>query len=87
MRRTPTSILIGRNGRVVHHGFGLQTDMALGAIIALPLRADDPSEALVGPRWPGRSARELLARAREIADKTANRAPFKDKRSPVLRRR
>src|SRR3984957_4157585 len=39
MQGTPTSILIGRNGRIVHHGFGQQADMALGAIIAAELAA------------------------------------------------
>jgi peroxiredoxin len=37
MQGTPTSILIGRDGSVVHHGFGQQADMALGAIIAAEL--------------------------------------------------
>jgi peroxiredoxin len=37
MQGTPTSILIGRDGRIVHHGFGQQGDMALGAIIAAEL--------------------------------------------------
>jgi len=39
MQGTPTSILIGRDGNVVHHGFGQQADMALGAIIAAELAA------------------------------------------------
>ena len=39
MQGTPTSILIGRDGSIVHHGFGQQTDMALGAIIAAELAA------------------------------------------------
>ena len=39
MRGTPTSILIGRHGGVVPHGFGQQSDMALGAIIAAELAA------------------------------------------------
>jgi hypothetical protein len=39
MQGTPTSILIGRDGSVVHHGFGQQDDMALGAIIAAQLAA------------------------------------------------
>ncbi len=37
MQGTPTSILIGRDGRIVHHGFGQQSDMALGAMIAAEL--------------------------------------------------
>ena len=39
MQGTPTSILIGRDGSIVHHGFGQQNDMALGAIIAAQLAA------------------------------------------------
>lgn len=34
MRGTPTSILIGRDGAVLHHGFGQEDDMALGARLA-----------------------------------------------------
>ncbi len=33
MRGTPTAILISRDGRIRHHGFGQEDDMALGAII------------------------------------------------------
>jgi hypothetical protein len=33
-RGTPSSILIGRNGEIRHHGFGKEEDMALGARIA-----------------------------------------------------
>jgi peroxiredoxin len=39
MQGTPTTILVGRSGRIVHHGFGQQADMALGAIIATELAA------------------------------------------------
>jgi hypothetical protein len=39
MKGTPTSILIGRDGSIAHHGFGRQSDMALGAIIAAELAA------------------------------------------------
>jgi hypothetical protein len=41
MQGTPTSILVGRDGSVVHHGFGQQSDMALGAIIAAELAASN----------------------------------------------
>ena len=37
MRGTPTAILIGRDGRILHHGFGQDDDMALGARIAAAL--------------------------------------------------
>ena len=33
MRGTPTSILIGRDGRIRHRGFGQEDDMAVGMII------------------------------------------------------
>lgn len=33
MRGTPTAILISRDGRIRHHGFGQEDDMALGALI------------------------------------------------------
>lgn len=33
MQGTPTSILIGRDGRIRHQGFGQEDDMALGMII------------------------------------------------------
>ncbi len=39
MQGTPTSILVSRNGIIVHHGFGQESDMALGAIIAAELIA------------------------------------------------
>ena len=41
MRGTPTSILIGRDGAILHHGFGQEDDMALGARIM---------QALIVPR-------------------------------------
>lgn len=34
MRGTPTAILIGRDGTILHHGFGQEEDMAVGARIA-----------------------------------------------------
>lgn len=39
MRGTPTSILIGRDGGILHHGFGQEDDMAVGARIAQALMA------------------------------------------------
>jgi hypothetical protein len=39
MRGTPTSILVGRDGAILHHGFGQEDDMALGARIASALAA------------------------------------------------
>jgi peroxiredoxin len=37
MRGTPTSILIARDGTLLHHGFGQEDDMAMGALIASAL--------------------------------------------------
>ena len=34
LRGTPSSILIGRDGALIHQGFGQEDDMALGALIA-----------------------------------------------------
>jgi peroxiredoxin len=41
MRGTPTTILIGRDGTMRHHGFGQEDDLALGAIIGT-LLAEKP---------------------------------------------
>ena len=40
MRGTPTSVLIGRDGVILHHGFGQEDDMALGALIATALAGE-----------------------------------------------
>src|SRR6201995_2973230 len=37
MQGTPTSILIGRDGNIIHHGFGQQSEMGRGAVIAAGL--------------------------------------------------
>jgi len=37
MQGTPTSVLIGRDGTILHHGFGVEEDMAFGARIASAL--------------------------------------------------
>ena len=41
MRGTPTTVLVGRDGRIVSHQFGQIDDMALGAMIASVLKAGD----------------------------------------------
>ena len=33
MRGTPTTLLLGRDGSLRHHGFGQEDDLALGALI------------------------------------------------------
>jgi hypothetical protein len=45
MRGTPTTILIARSGEILHHGFGQESDMRLGALIAGAL-GDRPAEML-----------------------------------------
>jgi peroxiredoxin len=42
MRGTPTAILVGRDGTILHHGFGQEDDMALGALIASALASPQP---------------------------------------------
>jgi len=37
LRGTPGAVLIGRDGLILHHGFGQEEDMALGARIASAL--------------------------------------------------
>lgn len=37
MQGTPTSILIARDGTILHQGFGQEDDMAMGALIATAL--------------------------------------------------
>lgn len=45
MRGTPSSILIGRDGAVLHHAFGVEGDLALGARIAMALATAVPAHA------------------------------------------
>ena len=33
LKGTPSAVIIGRDGRIKHHGFGQEDDLALGAII------------------------------------------------------
>lgn len=60
MRGTPTSILIGRDGAILHHSFGQDDDMALGARIA---------SALASP------AAATAARTHEPGDRAAEGTP------------
>lgn len=39
MRGTPSSVLIGRDGTILHHTFGVEDDLALGARLAMALSA------------------------------------------------
>lgn len=45
MRGTPSSILIGRDGAILHHAFGVEDDLALGARIAMALATAVPAHA------------------------------------------
>jgi len=49
LRGTPSSVLIGRDGTILHHAFGVEEDMAVGARIAMALSAPilAPTEAEV----------------------------------------
>jgi len=38
-RGTPSSVLIGRDGRIIHQAFGVEDDIAVGARIAMALSA------------------------------------------------
>jgi peroxiredoxin len=44
MRGTPTTIVIGRDGTIRHHGFGQEEDLALGAMLGA-LLAETPRNA------------------------------------------
>lgn len=37
MRGTPSSVLIGRNGEVLHHAYGVEDDLTVGARLALAI--------------------------------------------------
>lgn len=42
LRGTPSSVLIGRDGAILHHVFGVEDDIAVGARIAMALSAPAP---------------------------------------------
>ncbi len=44
LRGTPSSILIGRDGTILNHAFGVEDDIAVGARIAMALAAPGISE-------------------------------------------
>jgi hypothetical protein len=43
-RGTPSSVLIGRDGLVIHQSFGVEDDILLGARIAMALRETVPAK-------------------------------------------
>ena len=45
LRGTPSSVLIGRDGTILHHIFGVEDDIAVGARIAMALAAPVPVPA------------------------------------------
>lgn len=45
LRGTPSSVLIGRDGAIIHQTFGVEADLALGARIALALSERIPAAA------------------------------------------
>ena len=52
MRGTPTTILIGRDGALLHHAFGREDDLAVGALIASAL----VTAVAIAPHAPGATA-------------------------------
>lgn len=42
LRGTPSSVLIGRDGSILHHAFGVEDDIAVGARIAMALSTRVP---------------------------------------------
>ncbi|WP_328518523.1 thioredoxin domain-containing protein [Pararhizobium qamdonense] len=49
LRGTPSSILIGRDGTILHQTFGVEEDLAVGARIAMALSASIPEVAATSP--------------------------------------
>ncbi|MDI7863513.1 TlpA family protein disulfide reductase [Rhizobiaceae bacterium n13] len=45
LRGTPSSVLIGRDGSILHHAFGVEDDIAVGARIAMALSTRVPEIA------------------------------------------
>jgi len=45
MRGTPTTVVIGRDGGIRHHGFGQEDDLALGAMLGTLLAERTPAPA------------------------------------------
>ena len=45
MRGTPTTIIIGRDGRIRHHEFGQEDDLALGAMLGSLLAETAPAQS------------------------------------------
>ncbi|WP_082520056.1 redoxin family protein [Rhizobium sp. Root1220] len=59
LRGTPSSVLIGRDGTILHQAFGVEDDMAVGARIAMALAqpvSDATDEAVAGGCEDGRCA-------------------------------
>ncbi len=48
LRGTPSSVLIGRDGAVLHQAFGVEDDIAVGARIAMALSSHAPGKAMDG---------------------------------------
>nr|WP_246400237.1 TlpA family protein disulfide reductase [Rhizobium metallidurans] len=48
-RGTPSSVLIGRDGTILHQAFGVEEDLAVGFRIAMALAAQVPDELVASP--------------------------------------
>lgn len=60
MRGTPTTVLVGRDGGILHHGFGMEDDMALGAMISSALGSEKREERLRAEVGATRVCRALI---------------------------
>lgn len=52
LRGTPSSVLIGRDGSILHQSFGVEDDLAVGARIAMALSGSMPGGAAANPADP-----------------------------------
>lgn len=64
MRGTPTAIIIGRDGHIEHHRFGIEDDMAIGARLATLLSAPIPDFATAAATSAGCASEGCVPDAR-----------------------
>ncbi|CAO3414911.1 TlpA family protein disulfide reductase [Azospirillum doebereinerae] len=63
LRGTPSSVLIGRDGSILHQLFGVEDDIAAGARIAMALSAPLPHSATIHPTTNGHGCADGLCAA------------------------
>ncbi|MGF7174832.1 redoxin family protein [Azospirillum doebereinerae] len=61
-RGTPSSVLIGRDGSILHQTFGVEDDIAIGARIAMALSAPLPDRATARPAADGQGCADGLCK-------------------------